>query len=128
VTNPVAGPSTPGTPPSTASGSPTKRETAKLEQAARDFEAIFVNHLLKTMQPSGKGGIFPPSAGRQMYQDLMNEELSKTISRGRGIGLADTLIRDMTRLLPSEQKSSSTPRARSIAGPKHIAEPGGGPQ
>jgi peptidoglycan hydrolase FlgJ len=115
---------TPGA--ATPSGSASARDAARLEQAARDFEAIFVNQLLKTMQPSQTGGIFPASPGRQLYQDLMNEELSKTIARGRGIGLADTLIRDMARLLPAEQKSSSPPSARPIAGGKDTAESEGG--
>jgi len=96
-------------------GQPLKRaEMARLRQAARDFESVMVEHMLKTMrQSSPKGGVLPAGPGRSLYQDLADEQLSRAISRGGGLGLGDVLIRGLTR--PGQQKASSSPSTRPIS-------------
>jgi flagellar protein FlgJ len=63
--------------------------------------------MLKTMRQSfPQGGLFPSGAGQKFYEDLANEELARAMSRGGGLGLADVLIRGLTR---AEQKNPSSP-------------------
>jgi peptidoglycan hydrolase FlgJ len=88
-------------------------ELARLRQAARDFESVMVEHMLKTMRQSfPKGGVLPAGPGRSLYQDLADEQLGRAISRGGGLGLGDVLIRGLTRA--GQQKASSPPSTRPI--------------
>jgi flagellar protein FlgJ len=80
-------------------------ELAKLKEAARGFEAIFIQQMLKGMrQPAG--GLLAPGPGRQLYQDLADEELARSLSRRGGVGLADFLVRHLIR---QGQKKGSSP-------------------
>jgi flagellar protein FlgJ len=84
-------------------GQPLKpAELARLRHAAQEFEAVFVEHMLKTMRQSfPQAGLFPSGAGQKLYQDLADQELARAMSRGGGLGLGDVLIRGLTR---AEQK------------------------
>jgi flagellar protein FlgJ len=98
----------------TGAGQPLKpAELARLRRAAQEFEAVFVEHMLKTMrQSSPKAGLFPSGAGQKLYQDLADQELARAVSRGGGLGLGDVLIRGLTRA--EQKKPSSSLPARPI--------------
>ena len=88
-------------------------EMARLRQAAREFEALMVEHMLKTVRQSfPKSGLEPSGAGQSLYQDLADEQMAKAISRGGGLGLGDVLMRALTR--SRMQKASSPPPTRPI--------------
>ncbi len=92
-----------------------RAEALRLRQAARDFESIFLTYMLKTTRNSfPQGGIFPSTTGQKIYQELMDEELAKAVSRGGGVGLADVLIRELTRRGLGPRKSSSPGSTRPI--------------
>ncbi len=69
----------------------------KVRQAAQDFEAFFLGHLLKDMRNSlPKGGLFPESGESRMMQDMMDESLAEDLAhKGRGIGLAQVLMKQL---------------------------------
>lgn len=88
-------------------------EMARLRHAAREFEALMVEHMLKTVRQSfPKSGLEPSGAGQSLYQDLADEQMAKAISRGGGLGLGDVLMRALTR--SRMQKASSPPPTRPI--------------
>ena len=93
---------------STRAGQPLKpAELVRLRHAAQEFEALFVEHMLKTMRQSfPQAGLFPSGAGQKLYRDLADQELARGMSRGGGMGLGDVLIRGLTR---AEQKKPSSP-------------------
>lgn len=122
MSEPVAGPALV---PSPERGDPAAVADARLRRAARDFEAIFVNQLLRTMRATvPRGGLFPASAGRGLYEGLMDEELARAVSRGRGIGLADLLVRELA--TGSREKPSSPARPRPINSGEGLDRPRGG--
>ncbi len=90
-----------------------EKEKAKLQKAARDFEAIFVNYLLKSMRKTvqkdeEEGGGF----GGEMMQDMFDLELSKGISRTASLGFGEMLYKKMTgESLPKETVKSEIVRA-----------------
>lgn len=88
-------------------GQPLKpAERARLRQAAQEFEAVFVGHMLKTMRQSfPQAGLFPSGAGQKLYQDLADQELARAMSRGGGLGLGEVLVRGLTR---ADQKKPSS--------------------
>jgi flagellar protein FlgJ len=99
----------------------------RLREAAAEFEAIFVARLLEAMRGSlAGGGILPSGAGHAIYQSLLDSELARTVSRGRGLGLADMLVRELGRLDGAARKPSSPGPSRPISTNRTAHEPQGG--
>ena len=88
----------------------------KLQRSARDnspesikavaaqFEALFLNMMLKSMREAGagEGGLFDNEQSR-MYTSMLDQQLTQSMA-SRGIGLADVLIRQL-----SPQQSAANP-------------------
>jgi flagellar protein FlgJ len=77
---------------------PQKLDPEKLKKACLEFETFFVGMMLKSMRQTLPGDNFLSAApGKDVYQSMFDEELSRTIARGGGIGLgkrmADLLLR-----------------------------------
>lgn len=101
-----------GTAKPPAAGAVPAAEKARIRRAAQDFEAIFLHQMLKAMrQASGPGKVLLGGTGQKFYQDMMDDELSKAMSRSGGLGLSDLMIRDIVRRQPGEKKASSVPPA-----------------
>lgn len=72
-----------------------------LREAARRFEGLFVTKLLQSAlggeASSGAtgGGLFGQGPGADVYQGLLETFLSDHLSRGGGLGLADSLARTL---------------------------------
>ena len=74
------------------------RTAARIREQAREFEALFLGFLIKTMRRTVPEGPAPAlGGGNRAYKDLLDEELARAVAKGRGIGLADILVRDLTR-------------------------------
>lgn len=72
------------------------KDDAKLKNACRDFEAMFVNNLLKAMRKTVvKSGLFGDQQEEEMFQEMMDAEVSKSISRTNSVGIADMLYRQL---------------------------------
>ena len=79
-------------------------KSGKLQDALRDFEALFVNQLLTAMRRSvPEGGGVPKSAGSKLYQQMLDEQMSLAIARsGKGLGLAEMLQRQLGKEMAGE--------------------------
>lgn len=68
-----------------------------IKEASRQFEALFVQQVMKSMRDATpKGGMFDSEEAR-MYQSLLDQQMSMQLStRGRGFGLAKVIERQMT--------------------------------
>ena len=72
-------------------------ENKKLQEACRDFEAILLNKLVSTMRESiPDDGLFQKSFGEKMYQSLLDEEMTKNMAHGKGIGIGELLYRKLS--------------------------------
>ena len=70
---------------------------AKLKKACKDFEAIILQQLLSAMRKSvPKGGLLESGFSQDMYQSMYDENLAQEMANGKGIGLADTLFRQLS--------------------------------
>jgi flagellar protein FlgJ len=68
-----------------------------LKAAAQQFEALFLQMVLKSMRDATpKEGMFDSDQSR-MYESLLDSQLSQVLSSKKGVGLADALARQMTR-------------------------------
>ena len=67
-----------------------------IEPVARQFEGIFLQMMLKSMRDAvPDGGLFEDS-GRDMYQDMHDKQLAVSLAAQGGIGLADTIVRQLS--------------------------------
>lgn len=68
----------------------------RLREAAREFEAVFVEIILKEMRQSTKGlNDEKASFARGTYQGWQDELFARNMASGQGIGLAEVLYRQL---------------------------------
>jgi len=68
---------------------------AALQAVARQFEALFLQQMLKTMRDAELGqGLFDNDQSR-LYTDLYDKQLALNLSSDKGIGLADMLYQQL---------------------------------
>ncbi|MBB3225607.1 flagellar protein FlgJ [Luteibacter sp. Sphag1AF] len=79
-----------------------------LPAVAKQFESIFTQMMLKSMRDASMGdGIFDSQASNA-YRDMFDHQLSVTLSQGKGIGIADMLIRQLGGTAQDSTSASST--------------------
>jgi len=72
-----------------------RSDPAALRQVARQFESLFARMMIKSMRDAvGKDPIFG-SDQAQTYQGMYDDQLSLELTRGKGLGLADMLVRQL---------------------------------
>lgn len=92
-----------------------KNSDANMRKVAQEFESLFLNEMLKSMRSAtealGKDNPLNTSAAKQ-YQEMYDQQLAVSMSReGGGIGLADVLMRQM-----SKNKSTNPAAAATLPG------------
>ena len=76
---------------------------AALEVVARQFESLFLAEMLKSMRKAGEvfsEGNFLHSSRSDFYQELFDSQLSLTMANTQGTGLAEVLVRQLSRQVP----------------------------
>jgi flagellar protein FlgJ len=71
-------------------------DPAALREVARQFESIFTKMMLESMRSASFGDPLFGSDQADMYQDMMDDQLAVEMSQGKGLGLADMLIRQLS--------------------------------
>jgi flagellar protein FlgJ len=69
---------------------------ATLREVAKQFESLFTKMMLKSMRDASMGDPMFGSDQGDMYQDMADDQLAVQMSEGRGLGLADMLIRQLS--------------------------------
>ena len=77
------------------------RDLEALRQSTREFEAIYLNEMFKTMRKSiSHSDLIPRSSAQDWYQEMMDMELAREVSqKGSGIGLAESMYRQLEHLV-----------------------------
>ncbi|HEY4581540.1 MAG TPA: flagellar assembly peptidoglycan hydrolase FlgJ, partial [Lysobacter sp.] len=96
------------------------RSRPAMEKAARDLETQFASMLIKTMRSTTGGD--PLSGGDTTYREMYDSQLAKELTKGRGLGLAPMIMRQLERstgqssvpaapggALPLSQPASASP-------------------
>jgi flagellar protein FlgJ len=75
-------------------------QIGKIRKAAQDFEAMALGELLQPMFKTvdTSKGLFGGGAGEATWKPMMVDEIAKTIAKHGGIGLADSVMREMLRM------------------------------
>ena len=101
-----------------------QQDSAALKEVARQFEALFIQQVLKSMrEATPEGGLFDSNQSR-FYRDMFDQQMGVTLSRGRGLGLADALERQLAHLLPGAGKTGADPQGDALSMPSLPAATG----
>jgi flagellar protein FlgJ len=73
-----------------------------LREAARQFESLFTNMMLKSMRSASMGDPLFGSDQADFYQDMFDQQMAVQLSSGKGLGLADMLVRQLMGGTPVE--------------------------
>lgn len=93
----------------------TVKDKAKLEKAAKEFESLFTQMMLKSMTKTTDGLFGEESLGGDYYQSIFETEMARHISNGKGIGIADFLYRKLSgeNIKPDPEKTNNITEERS---------------
>jgi peptidoglycan hydrolase FlgJ len=107
-----------------SAATPTPR--ARVEEAARELETQFAHMLVKSMRATTGGDPFGGS--NTTYRDMHNQQLAKELTKGRGLGLQPTIIRELERnAAPAAAPAGPIALPMSMpASPMALARPGVG--
>lgn len=77
-------------------------------RAAEEFEAMFLSEMLAPMfenlDTDGLGG---GGMGEQMFRPMLVEHYARAIAQSGGVGLADSIVRELNRLQASQSPSGA---------------------
>lgn len=97
-----------------------KRDPAVLREVAGQFESLFIQTMLKNMRDTSLAEpVFGQSDQHEMYQDMLDKQYALEMAGGRGIGLADMLVRQLggeQPLATTKEASNMSPLPRTTAG------------
>ena len=87
-----------------------------VRQVAQQFESLFARMMIKSMRDAiGKDPIFG-SDQAQTYQSMFDDQLSLELTRGKGLGLADMLVRQRQQAAPPGQAATKSTASATPAG------------
>ncbi|PJA26675.1 MAG: hypothetical protein CO189_09620 [candidate division Zixibacteria bacterium CG_4_9_14_3_um_filter_46_8] len=73
-----------------------RQKVHELKKACSDFQAIFLSYMLKTMRESvPKSGFLGDGFGGELFTDLFDMKISESLSGAAGLGLDETLFRQL---------------------------------
>jgi flagellar protein FlgJ len=84
-----------------------------LREAARQFESLFTRMMLKSMRDASFGDPMLGSDQQDFYQGMFDDQFAIEMSKGKGLGLADMLVQQLTRagLAPPTAAAAVDPTA-----------------
>lgn len=86
-------------------------QSAALQETARQFEAIFMKMMLKSMRDAvPESGLLDDDKSR-FYRGMYDDQMALSLSRNPGLGLADMIVRQ----LGGTEETESSPHGKTLA-------------
>ena len=75
-------------------------QIAKTRKSAQDFEAMALGEMLQPMFKTvdTSKGMFGGGPGEATWKPMMVDEIAKTIAKNGGIGIADSVMKELLRM------------------------------
>jgi peptidoglycan hydrolase FlgJ len=100
----------------TSKGEPNLQE---LRTATQEFEALFVNYMLKVMRSTIEPADEEASGlGKDVYMSMFDQEISLNIARSQSLGVGELLFKQLEGRLPERTKVGKTEGTEEIKGPQ----------
>ena len=78
---------------------------SSLKQVAKQFEGIFIQMMLKSMRDASMGDAIFDSDQSDLYRDMFDKQIALDMANNKGIGIADSLIRQLSKNAPDKTKA-----------------------
>lgn len=79
-----------------------------LRAAAKQFEAVMLQQMLKAMRATVPANAFTSSDGERTFQDMSDQQLAQNLAMGRGIGLGEMLARQLQQRLGNQNEAAAS--------------------
>lgn len=80
-----------------------------LEKIAQQFESMMVQMMMKSMREANaafsEGSMFSSPAG-DMYEDMYDDQIALSLSQGRGLGVAEVMVRQLRQRFGEPQQKA----------------------
>ncbi|MDP6429724.1 MAG: rod-binding protein [Rhodospirillales bacterium] len=75
------------------------KDNSAARKVAEDYEAFFISMYLDTMFSGVEtDGLFGGGQAEGVYRSLLNQEVGKAIARNGGLGIADSVVREIIKM------------------------------
>lgn len=80
------------------------RDLESLKQSSKEFETMFVMEMYKAMRKAvPEGGLFEKSNSTEIFQEMLDLEITKESTKGQGFGLAEAMYNQMASLIENKK-------------------------
>jgi len=94
-------------------GSATENDPVKLREAAKEFEALFLSQMLKVMRETvEESGLTDKGPGQDVYTELFDTELARTLAGRGALGIADLLEKKLSERTQADGQGGEPPAAQ----------------
>ena len=96
-----------------------------IRAAAQQFESLFTSMMLKSMREAKLGPGLGDSQEGDLYQEMYDQQIALKMAQGKGTGLADMLVQQLTRnrAAQSGAAAAGTPAAPAASATPSAASP-----
>ncbi|GAB0149147.1 MULTISPECIES: flagellar assembly peptidoglycan hydrolase FlgJ [Marichromatium] len=91
-----------------------RNDAAALDTAARAFESLLVGQMLKQMRTASLGEGILDSQHSRMYQEMHDQQIAANLSDGRGLGIRQALLRQLSPSGPAVSAESGAERTLAV--------------
>jgi len=93
-----------------------------MKQASKQFEALFMQMMLKSMRDATSSESMFSSSQEKTYTSMLDQQLSQNLS-GRGLGLAETMFTQLSRIKGSEATQPAIGTGKQMPGVGPLGTP-----
>jgi murein DD-endopeptidase MepM/ murein hydrolase activator NlpD len=87
-----------------AKGSAGSENVERLQAAAREFEALFLSHMLSVMRVTiGESGLAERGLGADIYTELFDQEVARSLAERGALGISDLLMRRLSGQMAAQE-------------------------
>ena len=96
--------------------SKTPENVAQIKKLSEDFEAIFVEIVLKSMRETvDKSQLTDGGNGEQIFQSMLDSEYAKVLASQRSSGIADSIEKHLLGLMADKELAGSLQKVQGKA-------------
>lgn len=93
-------------------GSKTPENVAAIKKLSEEFEAIFLEIVLKSMRETiHKTEMTDGGNGEQIFQSMLDSEYSKSLAVQRSSGIAASIEENLLRMMPEDPRTTPNQKA-----------------
>lgn len=84
------------------------KDQQRLKEVCQDFESVLLNMMMQTMRKTvPKTELFGQNRGKEIFESLLDQEVTKNMAKAGGIGLADMLYKQLNSDAAAKQKDAA---------------------